>query len=177
MQSTFNHQTFFITNISSLDLTVSDINTMSNNKTLTGPSSSTTPTGPSSQIPVDFLSSTPPSITRVLTYSSPFIHLFSYFLSLTTWSTGNPSESCLLVAAWWTVCLYPTEIIIYGTHLFLLTWIGWKWVEKSKSERLKKPTSASKSTSQLDLNQTVLEIHKISDKLSSFHAFINSFRS
>src|SRR5436305_9595438 len=48
---------------------------------------------------VDFLSSTPPSITRVLTYASPFIHLFSYFLSLITWSTDNPSESCLLVAA------------------------------------------------------------------------------
>jgi hypothetical protein len=174
--STFNQQAFFIANIST------DTTKMSNSKvSRTGPPYSTTSTGSSSQLsspqPVDFLYSTPPSITRVLTYTSPLVHLFSYFLSLVTWSTGNPSESCLLVAAWWTVCLYPTEIIIYGTHLFLLTWIGWKWVEKGKSERLKKPSSVSKSTSQLDLDRTVLEIHKISDKLSSFHSFINSIRS
>ncbi|RIA87608.1 integral peroxisomal membrane peroxin-domain-containing protein [Glomus cerebriforme] len=144
---------------------------MSSNKVSTGSSQLSSPP------PVDFLYSTPPSITRVLTYTSPLIHLFSYFLSLVTWSTGNPSESCLLVAAWWTVCLYTTEIIIYGTHLFLLAWIGWRWVEKGKSERLGKPSSASKSTSQLDLDRTVLEIHKISDKLTSFHALINSIRS
>ncbi|CAG8660927.1 9924_t:CDS:1, partial [Funneliformis mosseae] len=187
MQSPFDQQSFFLANIPPLDLNVSDTNTMSKSKNMaprnghSSPSINTASTGSTTQLlsppPVDFLSSTPPSITRVLTYSSPFIHLFSYLLSLMTWSTGNPSESCLLVAAWWTVCQYPKEIIIYGTHLFILTWIGWKWVEKSKSERLGKPSSASKSTSQLDLNKTVLEIHKISDKLSSFHAFINSIRS
>ncbi|CAI2164075.1 16976_t:CDS:2 [Funneliformis geosporum] len=187
MQSPFEQQSFFLTNIPPLDLNVSDTNAMSKSKNMapqnghSSPSINTIITGSTSQLlsppPVDFLSSTPPSITRVLTYSSPFIHLFSYLLSLMTWSTGNPSESCLLVAAWWTVCQYPTEIIIYGTHLFILTWIGLKWVEKVKSERLGKPSSASKSTSQLDLNKTVLEIHKISDKLSSFHAFINSIRS
>ncbi|GBC14347.2 integral peroxisomal membrane peroxin-domain-containing protein [Rhizophagus irregularis DAOM 181602=DAOM 197198] len=176
--STFNQQAFFLANINPIDLTMSDttdITNMPNIKVSTGsPSSSSQISSPP---PVDFLYSTPPSITRVLTYTSPFVHFFSYFLSLVTWSTGNPSESCLLVAAWWTICLYPTEIIIYGTHILLLVWIGWKWVEKGKSEKLGKPSSASKSTSQLDLNRTVSEIHTISDKLTSFHALINLIRS
>ncbi|CAB5302154.1 unnamed protein product [Rhizophagus irregularis] len=152
--STFNQQAFFLANINPIDLTMSDttdITNMPNIKVSTGsPSSSSQISSPP---PVDFLYSTPPSITRVLTYTSPFVHFFSYFLSLVTWSTGNPSESCLLVAAWWTICLYPTEIIIYGTHILLLVWIGWKWVEK------------------------VSEIHTISDKLTSFHALINLIRS
>src|SRR5437016_3558120 len=126
MPSTFNHQAFFLTNIPSADLTVSDttdITTMPNNKvSRTGPYTAASAPQLSSPQHVDFLYSTPPSITRVLTYTSPLIHLFSYFLSLVTWSTGNPSESCLLVAAWWTVCLYPTEIITYGMHIFLLVW-------------------------------------------------------
>nr|CAG8557109.1 6334_t:CDS:2 [Entrophospora candida] len=125
---------------------------------------------------VDFLSSTPPSITRVLTYTSPFVHLFSYFLSLMTWSTGNPSESCLLVAAWWTLCLYPKELIIYGIHLSLLVWLVYNWIQKGKLERLGKPKN-SKAMTQYDLNQTVFEIHTISEKLSDFHALINSLNS
>jgi hypothetical protein len=178
MSSTFNQQAFFLANINPMDLTMSDTTdttNMPNIKISTGSTSSSSQI--SSPPPVDFLYSTPPSITRVLTYTSPLIHFFSYFLSLVTWSTGNPSESCLLVAAWWTICLYPTEIIIYGIHLFLLAWIGWKWVEKGKREKLGKPISASKSTSQLDLNRTVSEIHTISDKLTSFHALINLIRS
>ncbi|GET04362.1 integral peroxisomal membrane peroxin-domain-containing protein [Rhizophagus clarus] len=177
MSSTFNQQAFFLANINPIELTMSgttDTTNMPNIKISTGSSSSSQISSPP---PVDFLYSTPPSITRVLTYTSPLIRFFSYFLSLVTWTTGNPSESCLLVAAWWTFCLYPTEIIIYGTHLFLLAWIGWKWVEKGKREKLGKPSSASKSTSQLDLNRTVSEIHTISDKLTSFHALINLIRS
>ncbi|CAG8493913.1 1477_t:CDS:2, partial [Cetraspora pellucida] len=118
---------------------------------------------------VDFLASTPSSITRVLTYTSPLVHLFSYFLSLLSWSTRSSSESCLLVAAWWTICLYPRELIIYGTHIGLISWISWSWVEKGKSERL--------AASQLDLNRTVQEIHNISDKLSSFHKVLNNANS
>ncbi|CAG8734921.1 4254_t:CDS:1, partial [Dentiscutata heterogama] len=90
----------------------------------------------SQQPHVDFIGSTPSSITRVLTYTSPLVHLFSYFLSLHSWSTKSPSESCLLVAAWWTICLYPKELIIYGAHIGLISWICWNWVERGKSERL-----------------------------------------
>ncbi|CAG8630258.1 10913_t:CDS:2, partial [Scutellospora calospora] len=103
---------------------------------------------------VDFLSSTPSSVTRVLTYTSPLVHVFSYFLSLLSWSTKSPSESCLLVAAWWTICLYPKELIVYGIHLGLISWISWNWVERGKSERLGKSSCTSLATSQLDLNRT-----------------------
>ena len=87
--------------------------------------------------PVDFvLSNIPTSITRVLMYTSPFIYSFSYFLSLITWSTPNSSESCLLLAAWWSICLFPQQIFVYGIHLLLLAWIGWQWLEKKKREKL-----------------------------------------
>ncbi|KAF0467823.1 integral peroxisomal membrane peroxin-domain-containing protein [Gigaspora margarita] len=129
----------------------------------------------SQQPHVDFIGSTPSSITRVLTYSSPLVHLFSYFLSLLSWTTKSPSESCLLVAAWWTICLYPKELIIYGTHVGLISWISWNWVEKGKSERLGK--SNFTAASQLDLNKTVQEINTISDKLASFHKVLDHVNS
>ncbi|CAG8776269.1 11212_t:CDS:2, partial [Gigaspora rosea] len=109
----------------------------------------------SQQPHVDFIGSTPSSITRLLTYSSPL--------------------SCLLVAAWWTICLYPRELIIYGTHIGLISWISWNWVERGKSERLGK--SNFTAASQLDLNKTVQEIHTISDKLASFHKVLNHVNS
>ncbi|KAG9307486.1 hypothetical protein G9A89_017316 [Geosiphon pyriformis] len=121
---------------------------------------------------VDFLSSTPTSITRVLTYTTPLIHFFSYFLSLVTWQASNPSESCLLVAIWWTMCLFPRELIVFGIHVILIAWISWRWVEKGKRERLGKPSSLASSISQLDLNRTVQEIQNISEKLTDWHALV-----
>jgi hypothetical protein len=101
-------------------------------------SASSSPTTLTSS-PVDFvLSSMPRSITRLLMYTSPVIYSVSYLLSLITWSTANPSESCLLLAAWWSVCLFPRQIVVYGIHLLLLAWIGWLWLEKKKRERLGK---------------------------------------
>ncbi|CAG8586551.1 10604_t:CDS:2 [Paraglomus brasilianum] len=127
--------------------------------------------------PVDFMLSTmPTSITRVLVYTSPFIYSFSYFLSLITWSTSNASESCLLLAAWWSTCLFPGQILVYGIHLFLLAWIGWLWLEKKKREKLGKPDSILRAISQQDLNNTVREIEKISEKLSDFSEFMTSFQ-
>ncbi|RHZ80290.1 hypothetical protein Glove_137g52 [Diversispora epigaea] len=176
MSFVFDSQAFFITNIPP-DKTVKDTK-MSHTKvsrslpTITTKTNNLQPRPPS---PVDLLSSTPPSITRVLAYTSPVIHLFSYFLSLLTWSTGSWSESCLLITAWWTVCLFPRIILIYGIPLVLFLLIGWRWVEKGKSERLGK--SSLSATSQADLNRTVHEINLISDKLSAFHAFLNSVNS
>ncbi|CAG8565649.1 7282_t:CDS:2 [Acaulospora morrowiae] len=166
MSLVFDSQAFFLANIPPESTASQDTIKMSSPVSISQPPS-----------PVDFLSSTPPSITRVLTYTSPLVHLFSQFLSLVTWSTGNPSESCLLVAAWWTVCLYPKEIIIYGIPLSLFLLIVLRWVEKGKSERLGKASFASRATSQADLNRTVHEINRISDKLSSFHAFLNTVDS
>src|SRR5207244_6395946 len=116
MTSAFDLQAFFLTNIfvnpeeNNTDSTETSTINNSDNKNqekmstkfasrtipVVDTSSSSSSTIGDQDIPVvDFLSSTPPIITRVLTYASPFIHLFSYFLSLITWSTDNPSESCL----------------------------------------------------------------------------------
>ncbi|CAG8607581.1 1854_t:CDS:2 [Paraglomus occultum] len=108
--------------------------------------------------PVDFANTNiPTSITWLLMYTSPFIHSLSYFLSLITWSTPNTSESCLLLAAWWSVCLFPRQILVYGIHLLLLAWIGWHWLEKKKREKLGKPDSILRAISQQDLNNTKID--------------------
>ncbi|CAG8568394.1 2102_t:CDS:2 [Ambispora gerdemannii] len=153
------------------------------NKNLPRSASTPSPSGSNSAAhtplasPVDFISNTPTSLTRVLTYTSPFVHSFSHFLSLVTWQTNNPAESCLLVAAWWTLCLFPRELLVYGTHIILIGWIAWRWIEKGKRERLGKPNPIARSVSQLDLNQTVEEIHKISEKLSNFHGIVKDLDS
>ncbi|KAF2457986.1 Peroxin/Dysferlin domain-containing protein [Lineolata rhizophorae] len=57
------------------------------------------------------LVATPPQITRALAYSHPFIHPLNKFVGLLSWTTGDPWESFLLVAAFWAVTLYGDVVV------------------------------------------------------------------
>jgi hypothetical protein len=57
------------------------------------------------------LIATPPQITRALAYSHPFLLPLNKFLGLLTWTSGDPWESFLLVAAFWAVVLYGDVIM------------------------------------------------------------------
>ncbi|KAL8747645.1 MAG: hypothetical protein Q9190_000492 [Brigantiaea leucoxantha] len=52
------------------------------------------------------LIATPPSITRALAFSHPFILPLNGLVGLLSWTSGDPWESFLLVAAFWAVTLY-----------------------------------------------------------------------
>ncbi|KAI9756934.1 MAG: peroxisome- protein [Lichina confinis] len=57
------------------------------------------------------LATTPPQIARALAYSHPFLLRLNRLAGLVTWSTEDPWESFLLLAAFWAVVLYGDGII------------------------------------------------------------------
>lgn len=121
--------------------------------------------------PIDFVSSIPPSVTRLLTYCTPAIHLSFYLLKLITWQSANGRESLLLLAAWWFVCLWVRELIVYGTTWILVAWISWNWIQRSKRERLGKtqPVALASSATSTDLNRTLAELELVVDYIGVLH--------
>lgn len=117
---------------------------------------------------IDFLTSTPTPIIRILTYTGPIVHILHKLLLIVTWDTGNPSESILLIAAWWCLCLFGRVLFVYGLPPLLAVKIGWEWVQRGKRERLGRSHPVLAATSSNDLNTTVLEIGQIVDRLAVF---------
>jgi len=63
------------------------------------------------------LVATPPQITRALAYSHPFIVPLNRLAGLLSWTTGDPWESFLLVAAFWAITLYGDAVIRWAGPL------------------------------------------------------------
>lgn len=66
------------------------------------------------------LVATPPSITRALAYSHPFLLPLNKFVGLITWTTGDPWQSFLLVATFWAVVLYSDAIILWAGPILVV---------------------------------------------------------
>jgi Integral peroxisomal membrane peroxin len=66
------------------------------------------------------LVATPPQITRALAYSHPFILPLNSFVGLLSWTTDDPWESFLLVAAFWASMLYGDLVIRWTGPLFVV---------------------------------------------------------
>lgn len=60
------------------------------------------------------LVATPPSITRALAFSHPFLLPLNKLVGLLSWTSGDPWESFLLVAGFWASVLYGDVIIRWG---------------------------------------------------------------
>lgn len=60
------------------------------------------------------LLATPPDVTRALAYSHPFLLPLNHLAGLISWTTGDPWESFLLVAAFWFVTLYGGDVLRYA---------------------------------------------------------------
>jgi Integral peroxisomal membrane peroxin len=59
------------------------------------------------------LIATPPQVTRALAFSHPFLLPLNKFIGLLSWSSGDPWESFLLLAGFWAVVLWGSNIIIW----------------------------------------------------------------
>lgn len=66
------------------------------------------------------LVATPPPITRALAYSHPFLLPLNKLLGLVTWTSGDPWQSFLLVAAFWAVVLYSDAIILWAGPVLMV---------------------------------------------------------
>ncbi|KAH6842646.1 integral peroxisomal membrane peroxin-domain-containing protein [Chaetomium sp. MPI-CAGE-AT-0009] len=71
------------------------------------------------------LLATPPQITRALAYSHPFLLPLNRLVGLVTWTTNDPWESFLLVAAFWAAVLYGDIVVrVAGPLVLVLVLIG-----------------------------------------------------
>ncbi|KAJ5683084.1 hypothetical protein N7462_006249 [Penicillium macrosclerotiorum] len=66
------------------------------------------------------LVATPPPITRALAYSHPFLLPLNKLVGLLTWTTGDPWQSFLLVATFWTMVLYSDAIILWAGPILVV---------------------------------------------------------
>lgn len=69
------------------------------------------------------LVATPPQITRALAHSHPFLLPLNKLAGLISWTTDDPWESYLLVAAFWTVTLYGGSVLRYAGPLLFVTFL------------------------------------------------------
>ncbi len=65
------------------------------------------------------LATTPPQITRTLAYSHPFLLQLNRFVGWLSWTTDDPWESFLLLAAFWGVVLYGDQLLRWGGPLLV----------------------------------------------------------
>ena len=66
------------------------------------------------------LVATPPTITRALSFSHPFLLPLNQIVGLITWTTGDPWESFLVVAGFWAATIYGDVVIRYAGPLMVV---------------------------------------------------------
>lgn len=66
------------------------------------------------------LVATPPQITRALSQSYPYARVGNKVMGLLTWTSGDPWESFLVVAAFWAVVLYGEVLVRYGGNVLVI---------------------------------------------------------
>lgn len=66
------------------------------------------------------LVATPPSITRALAFSHPFLLPLNKLIGLISWTSGDPWESFLLVAGFWALTLYGDVVILWAGPLVVV---------------------------------------------------------
>ena len=69
------------------------------------------------------LVATPPTITRALAFSHPFLLPLNQIVGLFTWTSGDPWESFLVVAGFWAVTIYGDIIIRYAGPLVIVIFV------------------------------------------------------
>lgn len=69
------------------------------------------------------LVATPPTITRALAFSHPFLLALNQVVGLVTWTSKDPWESFLVVAGFWAITLYGDIIVRSAGPLVLVMFV------------------------------------------------------
>ena len=110
------------------------------------------------------LVATPPTVTRALAFSHPFLLPINKLVGLLSWSSGDPWESFLLVAGFWATVLYGDSVIkwmgpvmlvvvlilgMYSRRYSPLSSTGWSG-EKQKAHDKRPPEGSMRHQKSLD---------------------------
>ncbi|CAO3570998.1 unnamed protein product [Mortierella alpina] len=117
----------------------------------------------------DFFSASTPvpaSVTLLLSYSSPAIHLLHRLLQLLTWTSDRSVKSFLVLFAWWAICLGTETFLIFGFHGVLVLYIMYMWIRSR---------TASKTAAEIPLPQS--PVTPKSGRAASFTSSLGSSRS
>ena len=66
------------------------------------------------------LVATPPTITRALVFSHPFLLPLNQLVGLATWTSGDAWESFIVVAGFWAITLYGDIIVRYAGPIMIV---------------------------------------------------------
>lgn len=101
------------------------------------------------------LLATPPQVTRALAYSFPFLSPLSKVAGLVSWSSGDPWESFLLLAAFWFVTLYGDSVLRWtGPLLFAAALMLGMWARRFSSLSSNRRSSRKSRSSTADDKST-----------------------
>lgn len=122
---------------------------------------------------IDFLTSIPPPITRMLTHLSPIARFLTWLVHIVTWHPTTPtSHSLLLLVTWWTLCLYHRIFLIVVLPLLPICRLAYQWLLRQRREVHGKPHPDTNDTPR-DVRQAVQDIEYLLMRLDRLTDFIN----
>lgn len=109
------------------------------------------------------LVATPPTITRALAFSHPFLLPLTQIVGLITWTSGDPWESFLVLAGFWVITIYGDIITRYAGPLMVVVLVivgmysrrysplsSSGWTGEKLKDRKEKPEGNMKHQKSLD---------------------------
>ncbi|TGJ67928.1 peroxisome- protein [Orbilia oligospora] len=116
------------------------------------------------------LVSTPPQVTKALSQVYPYAKFANQFAGLLTWTTEDPWESFLLVAAFWAVTLYGDLVIKWFGNILIVLVLALGMFARNQTRKDEHP-SLDDILDTLQLLSARLAV--LTDPFSSLAAFLS----
>ncbi|KAL8729074.1 MAG: hypothetical protein Q9166_004991 [cf. Caloplaca sp. 2 TL-2023] len=120
------------------------------------------------------LIATPPSVTRALAFSHPFLLPLNKLVGLLSWTSGDPWESFLLVAGFWAVTLYGDTVIQWAGPLVLMVFLILGMYSRRYSPLSSSGWTGEKHNSQKDPSEGTMKHQKSLDEIVETLAMFTS---
>jgi hypothetical protein len=116
------------------------------------------------------LDSIPTPILRLLTQLAPLLRLLAYVTRLINWKAGNVCETLLLIAAYISICMWTSYMVIYGLPLGFMVYGVVSWMNNRKRQKQNKNKSSEEDT-QASLDMTLENIKVVNEQISQIQAW------
>ncbi|KAL8755919.1 MAG: hypothetical protein Q9199_003311 [Rusavskia elegans] len=120
------------------------------------------------------LIATPPSVTRALAFSHPFVLLLNKVVGLLSWTSEDPWESFLLVAGFWAVTLYGDTVIQWAGPLMLVVFLILGMYSRRYSPLSSSGWTGEKHNGQKDPSEGTMKHQKSLDEIVETLAIFTS---